>query len=110
MSINEQIEAAWKEQCEDFSKASEHRMFEMGYRAALRGLFKEVDPSEMVVGRYYWVAGMIGEMQGFKPIIGNDGMARMWPIVNGEHVCANIFVVRGPVPTTSEFPIVEVFR
>jgi len=55
MSIQDQIDAAWKKQCEDFSRASERRMFEVGYLAALRSLFVEVKPGEVSAGVDYWI-------------------------------------------------------
>lgn len=56
MSIDEQIEAAWKEQEEKFSQASPRRMFEMGYLAALRSLYVEVKPEDMECGIEYAAA------------------------------------------------------
>lgn len=47
MKLNEQIEVAWKEQCENFSKASERRMFEMGYRAALKSIYQDSGVDEL---------------------------------------------------------------
>lgn len=55
MSIEDQITAAWKKQCEDFSRASERRMFEVGYLAALRSLFVEVESEDARAGVDYWV-------------------------------------------------------
>lgn len=115
MSINEQIEAAWKEQIPNARKwlqcSRESQIlraagfgFEEGYRAALRSLYQEIEPSEMVVGRYYWVGGMIGEAQGFRSIKGKDGITRRWPIVNGMETCPDLFVIRGPIPNGSSLP------
>lgn len=113
MSIDEQIEAAWIEYVNDMDLDTrqvvvfDSGIFAAGYRAALRDLFKEVDPNEMIVGRSYWIAGMIGEMQGFESITGSDGVTRPWPIVNGQEVCPALFVFRGPIPTGSDLAIVE---
>lgn len=54
MGVQDQIDAAWKKQCEDFSRASERRMFEVGYLAALRSLFVEVKPEDAKHRENYW--------------------------------------------------------
>ena len=108
MSINEQIEAAWKEYKPEAlstnSMVLSHDVFTAGYLAALRKFCPEIEPSEMVVGRYYWVGGMIGEMQGFRSITGKDGITRQWPIVNGMETCPDLFVINGPIPNGSDLP------
>lgn len=110
MSIDEQIEAAWGEyrSKQHFRTLEEEcaaeKAFDEGYLAVLRKFCQEIEPSEMVVGRYYWVGGMIGIMQGFKLITAKSGIAVKWPIVNGEAVCPDLFSIRGPIPNGSDLP------
>lgn len=108
MSIESQIEAAWKEYKPEAlstnSMALSHDVFAAGYRAALRGIYREVEIDDMVVGRSYWVGGMIGEMQGFEVITGSDGVTRKWPVISGYSVCPMLFAFRGPIPNGSDFP------
>ena len=114
MSVDEQIEAAWEEYVNDMDEdvrrtvAFHSDIFAAGYRAALRDLFKDVEPSEMIVGRSYWSGGRVVEVQGLLPVTGSDGTIRLWPIINGTEVCPALFVFRGPIPNRSDFPA-EVF-
>ena len=56
MSISEQIEAAWSRFANSDPPCYIHRdSFEMGYRVALRDLYREVEPSECVLRESYWV-------------------------------------------------------
>lgn len=52
MSIEEKVQAAWEQQCRDDELSpnlspEKREGFELGYRAALRGLFVEVAPKEV---------------------------------------------------------------
>ena len=97
------IETAWEEYLSGKGKSDNCKEeFEAGYRAALQIICKEVEPHEMVVGRYYWVGGMIGEMQGVEWITGADRVRRLCPIINGDPAHPMLFIFRGPIPNGSD--------
>lgn len=52
MSINDQIEAAWKERCGEniTHPPGAAWIFAAGYRAAIRGLYREVKPEDVEDG------------------------------------------------------------
>lgn len=104
MNLDERAELAFKHHIDNYGVdwGSNCELFSAGYRAAMRSLYVEVDSNEMVVGRFYWVGGMIGEMQGFRSITAKSGIAVRWPIVNGQTVCPDQLRIRGPIPNGSE--------
>lgn len=59
MSIQDQVEAAWKkyrpEALSTNSMSLSHDVFTAGYLAALRSLFVEVKPGEVSAGVDYWI-------------------------------------------------------
>lgn len=56
MSVQDQIDAAWKARCNGWDLGSTARVsFEAGYIAGLRSLFVEVKPEDARAGVDYWV-------------------------------------------------------
>lgn len=58
MSINEQIEAAWKERCGEniTHPPGAAWIFAAGYRAAIRSLYVEVKPEDVKHGQIYYAS------------------------------------------------------
>lgn len=59
MSINDKIEAAWEQYYEDAMTKTQFGplsigSFAAGYRAALRSLYVEIQPEDLVNGKTYW--------------------------------------------------------